>query len=365
MNVLYGTDRGYPPDVHGGSSKSVHTILKRLNEQGHICQVVAPRRPGAISRLCRLAYHLSGKRWLGFSDLDNGYKTYRTAPDHLAKMLVRKVDQFRPDLLLLDSINLVKSLVREAPHILELPIIYRIAGVKVFKNDSLQQWAGKSILLISNSEFISKLVRQHFGLESPVLYPPVELQQYLTNRAHPEYVTMINFIEGKGGALVLDIARLLPKQKFLLVEGYWSGPYGSTSESLLAKMRLSPNVELHSWTPDLRPIFSRTAVLLVPTRWEEPFGRVVLEAQVNGIPVIATRSGGLPEAVGGGGRLIPPSAPPEVWAQSLDELLSDRDLYNEMSKRACENVKRAEFNPEAIVERFVDLATAHINKLPL
>lgn len=57
----------------------------------------------------------------------------------------------------------------------------------------------------------------------------------------------------------------------------------------------------------------------------EGFGMVLAEAQACGAPVVAARSGGMPEAVGAGaGRIVPPDAP-DVAAAVLEELLlSDR-----------------------------------------
>jgi len=43
--------------------------------------------------------------------------------------------------------------------------------------------------------------------------------------------------------------------------------------------------------------FAEIDVLVVPSKWYEPFGRVVVEAYAFGVPVIAARSGGLPEIV--------------------------------------------------------------------
>jgi glycogen(starch) synthase len=53
----------------------------------------------------------------------------------------------------------------------------------------------------------------------------------------------------------------------------------------------------------------RTAwAVCVPSVWEEPFGVVAVEAQMNGVPVIASRCGGLPEIVSpdSGGILVAP-----------------------------------------------------------
>jgi glycosyltransferase involved in cell wall biosynthesis len=48
----------------------------------------------------------------------------------------------------------------------------------------------------------------------------------------------------------------------------------------------------------LRELRAGAAVLLVPSRWEEPFGYVALDALAVGVPVLASDAGGLPEVVG-------------------------------------------------------------------
>lgn len=45
---------------------------------------------------------------------------------------------------------------------------------------------------------------------------------------------------------------------------------------------------------------SKAKVVVIPSVWEEPFGRVALEAQALGVPVVATDRGGLPEIVENG-----------------------------------------------------------------
>lgn len=57
--------------------------------------------------------------------------------------------------------------------------------------------------------------------------------------------------------------------------------------------------------------FALTRILVVPSVWEEPFGRVAAEAMINGIPALVSDRGSLPHVVGGdfsaggGGRVLP------------------------------------------------------------
>lgn len=63
-------------------------------------------------------------------------------------------------------------------------------------------------------------------------------------------------------------------------------------------------------------------VVVVPSLWEEQYGRVAAEALACGTPVVAYRRGGLPEVVGEAGLLLP-SGEVAALASTLDRLLGD------------------------------------------
>ena len=54
----------------------------------------------------------------------------------------------------------------------------------------------------------------------------------------------------------------------------------------------------------LNKIMSETAVIVIPSVWNEPFGLVAAEAMSNGVAVISSNSGGLPEIIRDNGILI-------------------------------------------------------------
>jgi len=74
----------------------------------------------------------------------------------------------------------------------------------------------------------------------------------------------------------------------------------------------------------------------VPSVWEEAWGRVVTEAHLSGIPVIARGIGGLPEAVGPGGILVDPSAPMDSWLNALAQLWDKPEEHRALSLAALE-----------------------------
>jgi glycosyltransferase involved in cell wall biosynthesis len=91
---------------------------------------------------------------------------------------------------------------------------------------------------------------------------------------------------------------------------------------------------------------------------EESWGRVASEAQVSGIPVIASATGGLPEAVGPGGILIEPGAPLAQWVRALRSLWDEPAFYAQLSGRARAHAERPEGDPQRQVEVLVETLRA-------
>ena len=115
--------------------------------------------------------------------------------------------------------------------------------------------------------------------------------------------------------------------------------------------------------------FALTRILLVPSVWEEPFGRVAAEAMINGIPPLVCNRGALPDVIGGDcqrrrrraasvpipdwmtptGTRIPSEQEIEPWFEAVCALWDDAALYEAVSARGraiadarySENVSRA------------------------
>ena len=110
----------------------------------------------------------------------------------------------------------------------------------------------------------------------------------------------------KGAAEAIDIARAAG----VPVDVY-GDPYDPRySREQIDPRRNWPGVTVHRGVPRARlwEAMARTAVVLCPSRWEEPFGLAAAEAQACGTPVVAFRRGGLGEVIMDGvtGFLVPP-----------------------------------------------------------
>ena len=88
--------------------------------------------------------------------------------------------------------------------------------------------------------------------------------------------------------------------------------------------------------------------------------RVILEAQDNGIPVVASDYPGLVESVGAGGTIVPDVDAAAPWVTAIGALWDDPDAYAATAAAASEHARRDEVNPDRIVERFEALVAATV-----
>ena len=105
----------------------------------------------------------------------------------------------------------------------------------------------------------------------------------------------------KGVELLLDAWRRadLPPEAHLLVAGE---AVVHLDAGYAAGLRDSVPAATSTWLPmqvDVVPVLHAADVVVVPSQWDEPFGRVVIEAMSTGRPVVATAVGGIPEILDG------------------------------------------------------------------
>lgn len=131
--------------------------------------------------------------------------------------------------------------------------------------------------------------------------------------------------EGKGFHELLDAVIEL-KQRDITVEVVVAGnfvdeAYKARIEDTIRKARLEEEIHFLGYQEDLVPLYEIIDVLVVPS-YNEPFGRVVIEAMAQGIPCIANNSGGIPEIIDQGmtGLLYPPG---DIYALAglIEELM--------------------------------------------
>src|SRR5690606_11134361 len=152
-------------------------------------------------------------------------------------------------------------------------------------------------------------------------------------------VTIVNCSKEKGIKTAWRCAEALPDHRFLGVKG----GYG---HQLIPR---SPNFETIPTQQDMRTVWSRTRVLLVPSAYET-WGMVGVEAMCSGIPVIAHPTPGLRESLGDAGIFVDRDDT-DGWGRELRRL-ADPDEYAAAS--AASLARAAELDPRVSLDRFAD-----------
>lgn len=213
----------------------------------------------------------------------------------------------------------------------------------LWKNfNDYRQAAATATHTIANSEFTATKLKKLFGVGSTVIYPPIKLEEYKVEYNQDGYITMVNpRAEYKGADIFLDIADLLPEEDFLLVGPISTGTIKKRAEQI-------SNVNHWEWCENMREAYAKSKLVVTPSRWEEPFGRVPAEAMVSGIPCVVSNRGGLPEVVGETGEIVTEIGSTKAWQTAICNALSTHNPEAQMRR-----VKM--FSAERQVQKLRDL----------
>lgn len=142
---------------------------------------------------------------------------------------------------------------------------------------------------------------------------------------------------------ISKVARLMPNIKVLIIgDGPVSKPkYRQELEMMVRRLSLSKHIHFLGERHDIPQQLTKLDLLVMPSIGEETFGRVIIEAQARGVPVIATRVGGIIDIIkdGENGILVPP----KDWhslSGAIISLLKDRSLRERLSKAGRANIEK-------------------------
>jgi glycosyltransferase involved in cell wall biosynthesis len=231
--------------------------------------------------------------------------------------------------------------------------------------------------VLTCSEFLSDVYRDALDLASTGIPSPLDPVETIAPDREPIFFTAINPSVEKGVFFLARLAEELAVRRadipMLFIESRGSG--GMLVEAgRLGGFDLRRHESLMFAPAVAKPaeIFRGTRALLVPSVWDEPFGRVAAEALLNGVPPLVSDRGGLPEAANGGGFVLPlpasltmetrtpvAAADVEPWLATIIRLADDQDFYAAASARA--RAAASAYQPEILGRRYADYFTGILN----
>jgi glycosyltransferase involved in cell wall biosynthesis len=308
--------------MRAGADNMMHQVHRTLIAMGHDVVVVA--------------INDQDNSWPQEEVIDKVLIT-RTKPDYGYEVAAKAVEVHQPDVLF-GQFGLLPYSIENAVE-RNLPVV-----VWCHLHDGFEQPRKAALvemvdLFVFNSAFLYE--EAGVNVRHVVVNPPIERERVVAATRKPEYITLINLCAAKGPDIFYHLAKKFPDEKFLGVEG---GYEDQVKEDL-------PNVEFVAHGPDMASVYAKTKVLLMPSRYES-FGMAAVEAQANGVPIIASDLPGLRDALGDGALYAAPQKK-QVWETALRTLLVQRDYRARVSGRAEANVSRYNFKRDMKVFEIV------------
>lgn len=224
-----------------------------------------------------------------------------------------------------------------------LPIGSGTVGIR----NQLKRWAAH---LSPNIAVSSAVAEDLPSSRTTVIHNPFE--PYFTSTespADPHHLLFVGrLVSVKGADVALHALSHLDASYTLTICG--DGPERSELERLATTLGFGDRVTFEGWVDhdELRAHAQRANIQLVPSRYE-PFGIVALEAIAAGCAVVASDTGGLSEAVGPCGILVPPYDPAAL-AQGIEKAVSTRE---ELLASRDEHLAR--FDIDVIAEQYMEV----------
>jgi surfactin synthase thioesterase subunit/glycosyltransferase involved in cell wall biosynthesis len=383
MRILLAHNSLYFPS-HGGGDKSNRLLMEALAARGHQVAVVArienfgPAQEAAFQDQLTARGVTAQQRQNGailFERLGVTVHTVTSSPN-LRSYFTSRIEAFDPDVIITSTDDPAQLLYDSALKASRAHIMYLIRATIAVpfgphsafpsapRTDALRQADG----VVGVSESVAHYARLWAGLDAvhvpiSLLEPGIEFPDH--GDFENEFVVMVNPCAVKGIDIFTGLAEALPDRQFAAV------PTWGTSEEDWVKLRRLTNLTILQPVDNIDLLLKRTRVMLVPSTWAEARSRIVLEAMAHGIPVMASKIGGLPEAKMGVPYLLPihpitryrtqidanmvpiAEVPPQdlgPWIEALKRLTSDPAHYTELSRAS--RAAAIEYASNLTCERF-------------
>jgi glycosyltransferase involved in cell wall biosynthesis len=221
---------------------------------------------------------------------------------------------------------------------------------------------------VTPSLAISKLLREG-GITSNavVIHNGKDLQspkKAIIYRSNPYQILFVGRLVREKGldVLLYAISEVIKKLPHVRLRIVGDGPEQEKLISLSKKLELHEHVEFTGTISqkDIEKKYMETDIVVVPSTWYEPLGIVVIEAMLHGKPVIASRSGGLPEMVEENvtGFLFEPGNAQQL-AKLIIKLINSPNTIEKFGRKSLYASRK--FSSEVFIEKMINVYNSTIS----
>jgi len=196
-------------------------------------------------------------------------------------------------------------------------VMERLDGVICLSDASYHQMTAYGL----SSEFLSRF---RYWVDQELFKPgdKAEARRTLGIRDRFTLLFVGRLIPIKGADILLDLAKEHPDWNMLFVGTGPMEPDLQQAERELENVRFFGRQPNH----ELQPFFHASDVLVVPSQYEEGFGRVIIEALSCGCPVVGSDCGGIREALGEGRGILVQGGDRRAFGEILEGIREGRIL---------------------------------------
>ena len=333
MRVLVLTNM-YPPHAYGGYEQSCRDVVEYWRSRGHQVLVLTSRItvPG-VAAIHEDPARVRREQWLNWEDHEIvSPPLHQRLARELAnqRSLARTVREFRPDVISAwamgaMSLGLLTRLARKG-----LPVVSVICDEWPIYGPLVDGWLrplaprprlGRIIAALTGLEtalpdldrigpacFVSDFLRQAVRARSPwsfpdstVVYSGIQTDEFPPRQeTAPPWRWRLLYVgridPRKGVDTAIRALASCPPEAVLHVVGRGDDRHLRDLGDLASELGVSDRVSFGiAERSELAGVYASADVLVFPSKWEEPFGLVPLEAMSCGTPVVATTVGGAAE----------------------------------------------------------------------
>lgn len=171
--------------------------------------------------------------------------------------------------------------------------------------------------VVTNSEHVRERLKRVVGIESQVIYPPIDTAHFRWCGQGDYYLSLARLEPNKRVDRIVSAFLAMPDKNLIVASG------GSMLEPLKRLAQGAPNIRFTGWVNDAilaGLIGDAIACIYVPR--DEDFGMSPVEAMAAGKPIIGVKEGGLKESIidGETGLLLPADPDPEMIVEAVSKL---------------------------------------------